>query len=103
MTGVLAVTMNDSAARLLDAVSGFAGLCPSEGLAPRLRDRPDRGILHRGNVLVWSGSVGNTVNAPVDLSRPHRLGVRRQLVPPRGLRARIRRYHSAPDGTLNRV
>jgi hypothetical protein len=64
MTGVLALTMNDSAARLLDAVSGFAGLCPSEALAPGLRDRLDRGIIHRGNVLVWSGSVGNTANAP---------------------------------------
>jgi hypothetical protein len=63
MTGVLALTMNDSAAGLLDAVSGFADLCPG-GLAPELRDRLDRGIVKRGDVLVWSGSVGNAANAP---------------------------------------
>jgi hypothetical protein len=64
MTGVLAVTMNDSAARLLEAVSEFAVLCPSDGLAPGLRDRLDRGIAHRRDVLVWPGSVGSTANAP---------------------------------------
>ena len=56
--------MNDSAAGLLDAASGFAGLSPSDGLAPELRDRLDQGIVQRGDVLVWSGSVGNAANAP---------------------------------------
>ena len=44
--------------------SGFAGLCPSDGLRPELRDRLDRGIVQRGGVLVWSGSVGNAATAP---------------------------------------
>jgi hypothetical protein len=56
--------MNDSATRLLDAVSGLAGLCPSGGLTPELRERLERGIVQRGDVLVRSGSVGNAANAP---------------------------------------
>ena len=56
--------MNDSAARLLDAFSGPAGLGPAEGVAPRLREILTRGIARRGDVLVWADSVGNAAKAP---------------------------------------
>jgi hypothetical protein len=64
MAGVLALTMNDSAAQLLELASESLGLCPGEGLAPGLRDRLEHGIVHRFDVLVWAGSVGNAANAP---------------------------------------
>lgn len=64
MTAVLTVMMNDSAARLLEAASGSHGLRPSEDPAPRPRDCLEQGIIHRSDVLVWTGSVGNAANAP---------------------------------------
>lgn len=56
--------MNDSATRLLEASSWPTGLESAVGLAPRLLELLDQGIVRRGNVLVWSGSVGDAANAP---------------------------------------
>lgn len=64
MTVVLALTMNDSAAQLLEAASEPYAHCPVEGLAPGLHDRLEQGIIRRSDVLVWAGSVGDAANAP---------------------------------------
>lgn len=61
---VIALTMNDSAAQLLDVPSEPAGLGPTDGVAPRLQELLTRRIARRGDVLVWSGSVGDTAKAP---------------------------------------
>jgi len=56
--------MNDSAAQLLGAFVGAAGLGPVEGVAPRLREVLTRKIARRGDVLVWTDSVANAAKAP---------------------------------------
>lgn len=64
MPCMLSLMMNDSAANLLEASTGPAGLGPAVGLAPALLELLDQGIARRGEVLVWSRSVGDAANAP---------------------------------------
>ncbi|WP_316572976.1 hypothetical protein [Nocardia canadensis] len=61
---MLAVTMNDRTAGLLDLRDGFGGLDPAEGLAAGLRTWVDRGIGFRDEVVCWAPVPAHADHAP---------------------------------------
>lgn len=64
MHSMLSLKMNDAAIRALGVLAGLAAVTPPGGLAPGLRDQLASGISHRGDVLTWADSVGNSDGAP---------------------------------------
>lgn len=64
MHGMLSLTMNDAAVRVLGVLDGLAAVTPPGGLAPGLRAQLARGISRRGETLTWADSVGNPDGAP---------------------------------------
>lgn len=62
--GMLSIKMNDDAATALRLVDGVLPVPPPGGLAAGLRRILRRGIVRRGQVLVWANSRGNTDGAP---------------------------------------
>ena len=57
--------MNDAAIDASGLLSGLAAVDPPGGLAPGLRDRSARGIVRRGQVLIWAGSDGGAETIPL--------------------------------------
>lgn len=64
MHSMLSLKMNDAAIRALGVLTGLAAVTPPGGFAPGLRDQLASGISHRGDVLTWADSVGNSAGAP---------------------------------------
>lgn len=59
MGSMLTIQLNDDAVQLLGLLlDGTLPLIPSGGLVPGLEDIIARGIVRRGQVLVWADSVG---------------------------------------------
>ena len=67
---MLSLKMNDAAVGALGVLAGLGAAEPAGGLAPGLRGRAARGIVRRGEVLVWADSPGNAEGGPgfVDLT-----------------------------------
>jgi hypothetical protein len=61
---VLSLKMNDAAVQMLGMVTGSPSFAPPGGLAPGLRQRIRAGIVRRGEVLTWAGSLGAADRAP---------------------------------------
>jgi hypothetical protein len=62
--GMLALTMNDAAVRLLGLHDGLFPAWVPEGIGPGLEGILGRGIVRRGQVVTWAGSAGDTEGAP---------------------------------------
>jgi hypothetical protein len=62
---MLSIQLNDDSVRLLSLMEGTLSALPPGGLTAGLEDIIRRGIVRRGQVLVWADSVGNAERASV--------------------------------------
>jgi hypothetical protein len=64
MGGMLTLTMNDAAVRLLGLYDGLLPASLPVDIGPGLEGILGRGIVRRGQVVTWAGSAGDAEGAP---------------------------------------